>query len=309
VNWISKFIKPKIKSLFKKRVSKNEETLWTTCGCKNLIYKEDLKTNYNCCPKCGAHHKLTCHERFQIFFNNNDYEIIETPLPPDDPLNFIDTKKYTERLKLARKITKQDDAVAIAKGKLNGIEITVGAQDFRFIGGSFGAASGEAFISGVQHAIDHRTPFVFFSCSGGQRMMESSIALQQMTRTVLAVNELKKHNLPYIVVLTDPTTGGVTASWAMLGDIMISEPKATIGFAGRRVIQDTVRETLPEEFQTAEYVKEHGGIDLVIERKYLGTTIETILTVLLKKTETQANTSKSNVVTVDQSLQKTSKAV
>ncbi len=309
MNWISKFIKPKIKSLFKKRVSKNEETLWTTCGCKNLIYKEDLKTNYNCCPKCGAHHKLTCHERFQIFFNNNDYEIIETPLPPDDPLNFIDTKKYTERLKLARKITKQDDAVAIAKGKLNGIEITVGAQDFRFIGGSFGAASGEAFISGIQHAIDHRTPFVFFSCSGGQRMMESSIALQQMTRTVLAVNELKKHNLPYIVVLTDPTTGGVTASWAMLGDIMISEPKATIGFAGRRVIQDTVRETLPEEFQTAEYVKEHGGIDLVIERKYLGTTIETILTVLLKKTETQANTSKSNVVTVDQSLQKTSKAV
>ena len=309
MNWISKFIKPKIKSLFKKRVLKNEETLWTTCGCKNLIYKEDLKTNYNCCPKCGAHHKLTCNERFQIFFNNSDYEIIETPLPPDDPLNFIDTKKYTERLKLARKITKQDDAVAIAKGTLNGIEITVGAQDFRFIGGSFGAASGEAFISGVQHAIDHRTPFVFFSCSGGQRMMESSIALQQMTRTVLAVNELKKNNLPYIVVLTDPTTGGVTASWAMLGDIMIAEPKATIGFAGRRVIQDTVRETLPEEFQTAEYVKEHGGIDLVIERKYLSTTIETILNVLLKKTETQAITSKSNVVTVDQSLQKTSKAI
>ena len=145
----------------------------------------------------------------------------------------------------------------------------MGAQDFRFIGGSFGAASGEAFISGIQHAIDNKTPFIFFSCSGGQRMMESSIALAQMARTTLAVNELKKRNLPYVVILTNPTTGGVTASWAMLGDILIAEPKATIGFAGRRVIQDTVKETLPEEFQTAEYVKDHGGIDLVIERKYL----------------------------------------
>tara|TARA_B100001559_G_scaffold320299_1_gene332046 strand:+ start:421 stop:1350 length:930 start_codon:yes stop_codon:yes gene_type:complete len=309
MNWITKFIKPKIKSLFKKRSLKNEETLWTTCGCKNLIYKEDLKINFNCCPKCGAHHKLSCKERFETFFDNKEYEIIETPLPYEDPLNFVDTKKYTDRLKNAKKITNQDDAVAIAKGKVNNIDVTVGAQDFRFIGGSFGAASGEAFISGIQHAIDNKTPFIFFSCSGGQRMMESSIALAQMARTTLAVNELKKRNLPYVVILTNPTTGGVTASWAMLGDILIAEPKATIGFAGRRVIQDTVKETLPEEFQTAEYVKDHGGIDLVIERKYMSSTVGILLSVILKKSETQVKTDESNAVTIDQSLQNTSKAV
>ena len=205
-------------------------------------------------------------------------------------------------MKSARKITKQEDAVSIAVGKVNTIKVVVGAQDFRFIGGSFGAASGEAFIAGVQYSIENNLPLVFFSCSGGQRMMESSIALMQMSRTALAVNELKKKNIPYIVVLTDPTTGGVTASWAMLGDVLIAEPKATIGFAGRRVIQDTVRETLPEEFQTAEYVKDHGGIDLVVERKYLNSTIGTLLNVLLKKAEAQVKSESSNV-TIDQSLQ------
>tara|TARA_B100001250_G_scaffold189389_1_gene162703 strand:- start:382 stop:1311 length:930 start_codon:yes stop_codon:yes gene_type:complete len=309
LNWITKFIKPKIKSLFKKRASKNDETLWTTCGCKNLIYKEDLESNFNCCPKCGAHHKLSCQERFKLFFDNKEFELIETPMPHDDPLHFVDNKKYVDRLKVARKITKQNDAVAIATGKLNEIEVTVGAQDFRFIGGSFGAASGEAFIAGIQHAINKKTPFIFYSCSGGQRMMESSIALMQMSRTTLAVNELKKNNLPYIVVLTNPTTGGVTGSWAMLGDILIAEPKATVGFAGRRVIQDTVRENLPEEFQTSEYVRDHGGIDLIVERQYLRSTIGTLISVLLKKPETQANTEASNNVSLDQSLQKTSKAV
>ena len=305
MNWITKFIKPKIKSLFEKKSSKVEENLWTTCGCKNLIYKEELESNLKCCPKCGAHHKLSCIERFDIFFDNKEYTLIETPSPKDDPLNFEDNKKYIDRLKLARKITKQDDAVAIATGKIKDVNVVVGAQDFRFIGGSFGAASGEAFIAGIQHSIENKMPFIFFSCSGGQRMMESSIALMQMSRTALAVNELKKKNIPYIVVLTDPTTGGVTASWAMLGDILIAEPKATIGFAGRRVIQDTVRETLPDEFQTAEYVKEHGGIDLVVERKYLNSTIGTLLNVLLKKAEAQANKESPNV-TIEQSLQSAS---
>ncbi len=305
MNWITKFIKPKIKSLFKKKTSSSDETLWISCECKNLIYKEDFKTNYYCCTKCGAHHKLSCKDRFKLFFDNGVYEIIDTPLPVDDPLNFIDNKKYKDRLRDARKKTGQNDAILIAKGKVKNIDVTVGAQDFRFIGGSFGAASGEAFITGVQHAINNKTPLIFFSCSGGQRMMESSIALMQMTRTTLAINELKKNNLPYIVVLTDPTTGGVTASWGMLGDIIIAEPKATIGFAGRRVIQDTVRETLPEEFQTAEYVKSHGGIDLVIERKYLNSTIGTLLSVMLKKSETQAKKA-SNAITIDKSLQSAS---
>ena len=309
MNWITKFLKPKIASLFKKKSAESDQVLWTTCECKNLIYKEDLEKNYNCCPKCGSHHKLSCKERFEIFFDKKEYEIIETPLPKDDPLNFVDNKKYTDRLKTARKITKQDDAVAIATGRVENIQVTVGAQDFRFIGGSFGAASGEAFIHGVQHAIENKNPFIFYSCSGGQRLMESGIALLQMSRTVLAVNELKKNNIPFIVVMTNPTTGGVTASWASLGDILIAEPKATIGFAGKRVIQDTVRESLPEEFQTAEYLREHGQIDLVIERKNLRSTISTLLTVLLKKTETQANTDASNVVTLDSSLQKSTKAI
>ena len=210
---------------------------------------------------------------------------------------------------MARKITQQDDAIAIATGKVENIQVTVGAQDFRFIGGSFGAASGEAFIYGVQHAIDNKNPFIFFSCSGGQRLMESGVALLQMSRTVLAVNELKKNNIPFVVVMTNPTTGGVTASWASLGDVLIAEPKATIGFAGKRVIQDTVRESLPEEFQTAEYLREHGQIDLVIERQFLRSTISTLLTVLLKKAETQANTENSDVVSLDRSLQKSSKAL
>ena len=189
MNWITKFIKPKIKSLFKKKSSKVEENLWTTCSCKNLIYKEELNTNQKVCPKCGAHHKLTCRERFETFFDNKDYELIETPLPKDDPLNFEDKKKYIDRLEAARKLTGQDDAVLIAKGKVQRTDVVVGAQDFRFIGGSFGAASGEAFIAGAQHAIENNMPYIFFSCSGGQRMMESVIALTQMSRTALAVNE------------------------------------------------------------------------------------------------------------------------
>ncbi len=295
MNWITKFIKPKIKSLFEKKSSKVEENLWTTCGCKNLIYKEDLKSNFNCCPKCGAHHKLTCQERFQLFFDKGEYEILKTPLPKDDPLNFVDSKRYIDRLKEARRKTKQDDAILISKGKVNQIEVIVGAQDFRFMGGSFGAASGEAFIAGAQHAIESKAPFIFFSCSGGQKMQESCIALAQMTRTTLAVNELKKNNIPFIVILTNPTTGGVTASWAMLGDIIISEPSAMVAFAGARVIKDTVRENLPDNFQTAEFTKEHGFIDLIVERQYLNSSIGSLLNVLLKKLETKAKSDSSNV--------------
>ena len=283
MNWITKFIKPGLKTLFKKRPERSESSLWTTCVCQQLIYKEDLYKNFFICPKCEAHQKISCRDRFKIFFDNNEYEILKTPLPPDDPLNFIDTKKYTDRLATARKLTGQDDAIMIAHGKLKNIDVTVGSQNFSFIAGSVGTASGEAFIYGAQHAIDNHNPFIFFSCSGGQRMMESAIALQQMSRTVLAVNELKKNYLPYIVVLTNPTTGGVTASWAMLGDILIAEPKATIGFAGRRVIEQTIGETLPEGFQTAEYIKDHGGIDLVVSRKDLRDTIGNLVTILLKK--------------------------
>jgi acetyl-CoA carboxylase carboxyl transferase subunit beta len=260
-----------------------------------------MEANQKVCPKCGSHHKLTCRERFETFFDNKEFELIETPLPKDDPLNFEDKKKYTDRLKTARKLTGQDDAILIAKGRVQNIDMVVGAQDFRFIGGSFGAASGEAFIAGAQHAIENKMPYVFFSCSGGQRMMESSIALMQMSRTALAVNELKNKKIPFVVVITNPTTGGVTASWAMLGDVILAEKGSVCGFAGKRVIQDTVRETLPDEFQTAEYVRDHGFIDLVIERKYLNSTVGTLLNVLLKKAEAQAK--QDSNVTVDKSLQ------
>lgn len=283
MNWITKFIKPGLKTLFKRQPKAGETSLWTTCVCQQLIYKEELYKNFFVCPKCEVHQKISPKDRFKIFFDNAEHEILKTPSPPDDPLNFVDTKKYTDRLSAARKLTGQEDAVLIARGKLKGINVTVGAQNFSFIGGSVGAASGEAFIYGIQHAIDNQTPYIFFSCSGGQRMMESAIALQQMSRTVLAVNELKKNKIPYIVILTNPTTGGVSASWAMLGDIIVAEPKATIGFAGKRVIQQTIGETLPEGFQTSEYVKEHGGIDIVVSRKNLRDTIGTIITILLKK--------------------------
>ena len=310
MNWITKFIKPKIKSLLKKRsASDNKTALWTTCECKNLIYKDELFNNLSVCPNCGSHHKLTCEERFKIFFDNKEYVILESPLPQDDPLKFTDTKKYTDRLKQARKLTRQSDAISIAHGKLKNINITVGAQNFLFIGGSLGAASGEAFIHGIQYAIDNKTPFVFFSCSGGARMMESAISLMQMSRCVLAVNELKKHNLPYIIIMTNPTAGGVTASFAGLGDVIIAEPKATICFAGKRVVQDTMKEELPEEFQTAEFVRDHGGVDLVVERKYLRSTTSTLLSILLKKKEGQAISETSDVTTFDETLPKTSKAV
>ena len=306
MNWITKFIKPKIKSLFKKRLSDNKEALWSTCECKNLIYKDDLFNNLSVCPSCGFHHKLTCEERFKIFFDNKEYEILETPLPKDDPLKF---PKYSEKLKQSREKTKQSDAILIADGKLNNTRITVGAQNFNFIGGAVGATSGEAFIHAVQHAINNKTPFIFFSCSGGQKMQEGAIALMQMTRTVLAVNELKKNNLPYIVVMTNPTTGGVSASFATLGDILIGEPKSVIAFAGRRVIQNTVKEELPEDFQTAEFVKDHGGIDLVIERKYLRSTISTLISILLKKKEVQNISEINDATELSNNIQKTSKAV
>ena len=309
MNWITKFIKPKIKSLFKKKSSESKEALWTTCECKNLIYKEDLFKNFSVCPNCGFHHKLTCEDRFKIFFDNKEFEILKTPLPKDDPLKFIDTKKYTDRLKVARKKTNQSDAILIAEGKVDNISVTVGAQNFNFIGGSVGAASGEAFISGVQNSIDKKKPFIFFSCSGGQRMMESAISLMQMSRTVLAVNELKKNGIPYIVVMTNPTAGGVTGSFASLGDILIAEPKAIVAFAGRRVIESTVKEDLPEDFQTAEFVKDHGGLDLVVERQFLKSTISTLLSILLKKKETKSMSEKDNVTSFENTLSKTSKAV
>ncbi len=286
MNWLKKTIRfgEKIRKIFKKRATKEEieNSDWTSC-CKGPILKKDLEENLWVCGLCGKHHRISCRQRFDIFFGKNKYEIIETPLPAEDPLNWVDTKTYKERLKEAKKKTNQNCAVMIAKGNLNGINITAGAINFDFIGGSVASAEGEAIIYGVQHAIDNQTPYIFFACGGGQRMFESPIALANMTRTTLAINELKKNNLPYIVCFVDPCAGGITASFAMLGDIHLAEPGSLIAFAGKRVIQATVKEELSPDFQTAEFVEKHGFVDKVVHRKELGEQISKLLSILLKK--------------------------
>ena len=216
MNWIKKTLNigQKIKKLFDKHRPTKEEienSDWTSC-CKGPVLKKDLEDNLWVCNLCGKHHRITCRQRFDFFLGKNNYEILNTPLPTDDPLEWKDSKTYAQRLKDARKKTSQECAVLIAKGKINNINVTVGAIDFNFIGGSVGAAEGEAIIYGIQYSIDNKTPFIFFPCGGGQRMFESPIALSQMTRTTLAVNELKKNNLPYLICFTDPTAGGITAS-------------------------------------------------------------------------------------------------
>ena len=292
MNWIKKVlnISEKIKKVIRERPSKEdvEKSNWTTC-CAGPILKTELQENQWVCKSCGKHHRISCKNRFDLFFGKDNYEIIDTPVPIDDPLNWHDSKPYTSRLKSARKATGQKCAVMIASGKVNGVTITAGAINFQFIGGSVGSAEGEAIIYGIQHAIDNQNPFVFFPSGGGQRMHESPIALTQMTRTTLAVNELKNKKLPYIICFTDPTAGGITASFASLSDVAISEPGALIAFAGRRVIEATVKEKLDENFQKAERVLECGFIDLIIERKDLSEKIATLLKILLKKNSVQSS--------------------
>ncbi len=287
MNWINKIkkfgesIKRNIDKKFPTK-SERESSAWTSC-CKGPILKTELENNLFVCPVCNKHHRISPTQRFDIIFGKNNYQILQTPIPQDDPLGWVDTKSYKDRLKDARKKTRQDCAVLIGKGNLNGIEITFGATNFDFIGGSNGAAETEAIIYGVQHAIDNKNPFVFWPCGGGQRMFESAIALAGMTKTTLAINELKKNNLPYLVCFTDPTAGGITASFAMLGDIQFSEPGALIAFAGRRVVQATVKEELPPDFQTAEFLLKHGFVDRIVERKNLAKEISLILSILLNK--------------------------
>ena len=251
--------------------------------CKGPILKKDLEENLWVCESCNKHHRISPRQRFDIIFGKSNYEILKTPIPQDDPLNWNDSKSYKDRLKAARKKTGMDSGMMTISTNIKNIKLTAIASDFNFIGGSIGAAEGEAFLYGVQHAIENNQPFVVFTSGGGMRMMESLISLSQMTRTTLAINELKRNKLPYLVVLTDPTAGGITASYAMLGDLHLAEPGALIAFAGARVIQGTVREELPEGFQKSEYVEKTGFVDLIVERKDLTEKIGTLLSILLKK--------------------------
>ena len=306
MNWITKIIKAgeKIKTAIHKRASKEDiaKSDWTSC-CKGPILRKELEKNLWVCPDCNKHHRIKPGQRFDILFGKNNYEIFKTPVPSDDPLDWTDSRSYKERLKTARKKTGLNCGMMVASGNINNIKVTSVASDFDFLGASMASAEGEAFLYGVQHAIENQTPFICISAGGGMRMMESLISLSQMTRTTLAINELKSNNLPYIVLITDPTAGGITASYAMLGDIHIAEPGSLIAFAGKRVIQGTVKEELPENFQTSEYVQKTGFVDLIVERKDLTEKIGTLLSILLKKNS--AITSEENETSEDhQSLTK-----
>ncbi len=276
MNWLTNFVKPKLSSLVKRRDV--PEKLWNNCvSCGNMIHHKDLKENLYVCINCNFHFRMSAEDRIKLFFEDVDYSEIIPDKISDDPLKFIDKKKYKDRLKEYRKKTNRDDAFILIKGKIKDKEIISGIMNFEFMGGSMGRAVGGAIVKGAKIAIENKLPYVIVTSSGGARMQEGIVSLMQMPRTIAAVDLLNENNIPYIVVLTEPTTGGVTASFAMLGDITIAEQGATIGFAGKRVIQDTIREELPIDFQKAEYLKDHGMVDIVSHRKDLKETLYRVL--------------------------------
>ncbi len=267
MNWISNVVPPKIRSLLRRETPEN---LWVKCPeSGQLVFHKDLEANHMVVPGSGYHMAITAKARLTLFFDGGLYEELPLPETPTDPLKFRDIKKYSDRLKEYRTKTGLADAIVLAQGQLEGLPVTVAVQDFAFQGGTLGIAAGEAIIAGMTSAVERRTPFIIFTASGGARMQEGMFALMQLPRTTVAVQRLRAARLPYIVVLTNPTTGGVTASYAMLGDVHVAEPGAVIGFAGARVIEQTIRERLPEGFQRAEYLKTHGMVDIVAPRPEL----------------------------------------
>ena len=276
MNWLTNFVKPKLKSLVKRR--EVPEKLWNNCvSCGNMIHHKDLNENLRVCMNCEYHFRMSAEDRIKLLFEENKYKEIELDKTTDDPLNFSDKKKYKDRLREYRNKTKRDDAFILIQGSIKDKQIITGLMNFEFMGGSMGRAVGGAIVKGAKIAIQKKLPYVIVTSSGGARMQEGIISLMQMPRTIAAVDLLNTNNIPYIVILTEPTTGGVTASFAMLGDITIAEKGATIGFAGKRVIQDTIREELPIDFQKAEYLKEHGMVDIVSHRKDLKETLYKVL--------------------------------
>jgi acetyl-CoA carboxylase carboxyl transferase subunit beta len=273
VNWINNVVRPKIRNLL---TTKRElpENLWVKCpDTGQMVFYKDLEANQFVIPGSNYHMRMNAQKRLQSLFDNGEYAKVQVREVPQDPLKFRDGKRYTDRLKASKSETELDDAVLVGEGQLEGLDVVAAAQDFRFMAGSLGMAAGEAVITGMLRAVEKGTPFILFAASGGARMQEGIMSLMQMPRTTIAVQKLREAHLPYIVVLTDPTTGGVTASYAMLGDVHIAEPGALICFAGPRVIQQTIREQLPEGFQKAEYLLAHGMIDMVVHRHKLRETL------------------------------------
>jgi acetyl-CoA carboxylase carboxyl transferase subunit beta len=282
MNWISNVVPPKIRSILKRETPEN---LWVKCPeSGELVFHKDLEANLFVVPGSGYHMRIPPRARLDALFDDGEYEMLPTPEVPIDPLKFRDVKRYTDRLKDYRAKCGTYDAVQLAAGALQGLPVTVAVQDFDFLGGSLGIAAGEGIVTGMLRAVDNHTPFIIFTASGGARMQEGMFSLMQMPRTTVAVQRLKTAKLPYIVVLTNPTTGGVTASYAMLGDIHLAEPGAVIGFAGARVIEQTIRERLPEGFQRAEYLRKHGMVDMVVPRLQMRETLGRICRLLMKTT-------------------------
>ena len=263
MSWLSR-VRNGIPFLPKRQTSEN---LWHKCArCGSMVFAKEWEENFSVCPRCNFHDRIGPTKRFEQLFDAAQYEILPAPEVREDPLKFKDSKRYSERLKAARAATDERDALVNAKGKIDAHPAIVGVQDTAFILGSMGTAVGAAFVAGVERAIADRCPYIIFTAGGGARMQEGALSLMQLPRTTVAVQMLREAGLPYIVVLTDPTTGGITASYAMLGDVQLAEPGALIGFAGQRVIEQTIREKLPEGFQRAEYLLEHGMIDMVVSR-------------------------------------------
>jgi acetyl-CoA carboxylase carboxyl transferase subunit beta len=279
MNWITNYVRPKLQALVRK--AEVPDNLWDKCpACERMIFHRDLEANHRVCTHCGHHLRLPAKRRLEMLFDDGAYTRIELPKTIQDPLKFRDRKRYTDRLKEAREKTHEQDAIIVAHGPLGGIRIVAAVFDFEFQGGSMGIAVGEAFLAAAQLAVLQQAPLIAVPASGGARMQEGILSLMQLPRTVIAVQQVREAGLPFIVVLADPTTGGVSASFAMLGDIAIAEPGAVIGFAGARVIEETIREKLPPGFQKSEYLLEHGQVDMVVHRHKLREQLARILRLL-----------------------------
>jgi acetyl-CoA carboxylase carboxyl transferase subunit beta len=283
MSWLDKILPPKIKK-DENGKSAVPEGLWQKCpACAATLYATDLQKNQQVCPKCGHHHPVSARERLDLLLDESDRSEIGAHIKPVDILKFRDSKKYTDRLSAARKLTDEDDALVVMRGTINGVPAVVAAFEFRFIGGSMGSVVGERFVQGVREAVAHKAAFVCVSASGGARMQEGLNSLMQMSKTSAALHLLDDNDLPFVSVLTDPTMGGVSASFAFLGDVVLAEPGALIGFAGPRVIEQTVRETLPEGFQRAEFLLEKGAVDQIVDRRELKARLASLITLLRRQ--------------------------
>lgn len=288
MNWITNYVRPRINSMLGRR--EVPENLWIKCPeTGEMVFHKDLEGNKWVIPASGYHMKMPAKARLADLFDKGEYEALPQPKVAQDPLKFRDSKKYSDRLRDSRLKTEQEDTILAGLGNVQGLKLVAVVHEFNFIGGSLGMAAGEAIVKAFERAIAEKCPLVMFPASGGARMQEGILSLMQLPRTTVAVDMLKEAGQPYIVVLTNPTTGGVTASYAMLGDIHLAEPGAEIGFAGKRVIEQTLREKLPEGFQTSEYLLEHGVVDMVVKRHDIPETLARLLKILTKKPATAAN--------------------